>query len=67
MNYLQTIFTLEWLTHNNINIQVIDDVDQLWSVMTKEYNLYTTSSHMHNMNTSTLQTIKDFLVELDSK
>lgn len=67
MNYLQAIFTLEWLAHNNINIQVIDDVDQLWGVITKEYNLYTTSSHMGNMNTSTLQTVKDFLVELDNK
>lgn len=67
MNYLQTVFILEWLAHNNINIHVIDDVDQLWSVITKDYNLYTTSSHMHNMSTSTLQTIKDFFDEFDGK
>lgn len=65
MNYLQTVFILEWLAHNNINIHVIDDVDQLWSVITKDYNLYTTSSYMHNMSTSTLQTIKDFFDEFD--
>ena len=63
MNYLSTIFALEWLAHNNINIQVIDDIDQLWSVMSYEYNLYVTSSHANNYNISTLQSIKGFLVE----
>ena len=65
MNYPSTVFALEWLAHNNINIQVIDDIDQLWSVMAKEYNLYVTSSHANNFNTSTLQSINDFLVEQD--
>ena len=65
MNYLSTVFALEWLAHNNINIQVIDDIDQLWSVMSKEYNLYITSDHANNFSISTLQTIKDFLVEQD--
>ena len=63
MNYLSTIFALEWLAHNNINIQVIDDIDQLWSVMSYEYNLYVASSHANNYNISTLQSIKGFLVE----
>ena len=64
MNYLSTVFALEWLAHNNINIQVIDDdIDQLWSVMSYEYNLYVTSSHANNYNISTLQSIKNFLVE----
>ena len=63
MNYLSTVFALEWLVHNNINIQVIDDIDQLWSVMSKEYNLYVTSSQANNYNISTLQSVKDFLVE----
>ena len=67
MNYLSTVFTLEWLAHNNINIQVIDDIDQLWSVITKEYALYITSDHANNFNISTLQSIKDFLVEQDKK
>ena len=67
MNYLSTVFTLEWIAHNNINIQVVDDIDQLLSVMTKEYNLYITSDHTNNFNTSTLQSIKDFLVEQDKK
>ena len=67
MNYLTTVFTLEWIAHNNINIQVVDDIDQLLSVMTKEYNLYITSDHTNNFNTSTLQSIKDFLVEQDKK
>ena len=67
MNYLSTVFTLEWIAHNNINIQVVDDIDQLLSVMTKEYNLYITSDHANNFSISTLQTIKDFLVEQDKK
>ena len=67
MNYLSTIFALEWLAHNNINIQVIDDVDQLWSVMAKEYDLYITSDHAMNFNTSTLQSVKEFLVEQEKK
>ena len=65
MNYLSTIFTLEWIARNNINIQVVDDIDQLLLVMTKEYNLYITSDHANNFNISTLQSIKDFLVEQD--
>ena len=65
MSYLSTVFTLEWIAHNNINIQVVDDIDQLWLVMTKEYNLYITSDHANNFNTSTLQSIKNFLVEQD--
>ena len=67
MDYLSTIFALEWLAHNNINIQVIDDVDQLWEIMSGDYILYVTSSHAENLNTSTLQSIKDFLVEQDKK
>ena len=67
MNYLSTVFALEWLAHNNINIQVIDDIDHLWLVMSNEYNLYVTSRHANNFNTSTLQSIKNFLVEQDEK
>ena len=67
MNYISTVFTLEWLAHNNINIQVIDDIDQLWSAITKEYNLYITSDHANNFNISALQSIKNFLVEQDKK
>ena len=65
MNYLSTAFALEWLAHNSINIQVIDDIDQLLSVITKEYDLYITSDHANNFNISALQSIKDFLVEQD--
>lgn len=67
LNYLQTIFILEWLAHNNINIQVIDDVDQMITVISKEYEQYLTSDHVFNPNASSLQSIKDFLVELEDK
>lgn len=63
MNYLTTIFTVEWLAHNNINISVVNDIDELYLAVNKDYISYTKSEHFKDMKTSTLQTIKNFLSE----
>jgi hypothetical protein len=54
------IFIVEWLAHNNININDCDDIDSLYDECLEFLKRFEVSPH-YLQSTSYLQAVKDYL------